>query len=194
MPSPARCTLPPPTAPPTAEPAPPVPHSRTSSRSSNRSWPASPTRRSPSTTSASRSRTARSRARTTGGTSAPARTSSTPASCPRHACAATASVSPFFLIFFLSHHFLWCWHARLTIGALRRRQDAISLESIAGAYWRGDENRPMLQRIYGTAWETKEQLEARRCLEPASNLPRTCLEPASNLPRTFLEFLPGTCL
>ena len=34
-------------------------------------------------------------------------------------------------------------------------KDAIALESIAGAYWRGDENRPMLQRIYGTAWENK---------------------------------------
>jgi len=39
-------------------------------------------------------------------------------------------------------------------------KDAIQLESIAGAYWRGDESRPMLQRIYGTAWETAEQLEA----------------------------------
>src|SRR5205814_10668456 len=29
----------------------------------------------------------------------------------------------------------------------------------AGAYWRGDENRPMLQRIYGTAWESKAALE-----------------------------------
>ena len=37
-------------------------------------------------------------------------------------------------------------------------KEAISLESIAGAYWRGDEKRPMLQRIYGTAWETAEQL------------------------------------
>jgi len=37
---------------------------------------------------------------------------------------------------------------------------AIELESVAGAYWRGDEKRPMLQRIYGTAWETTEQLEA----------------------------------
>jgi len=38
-------------------------------------------------------------------------------------------------------------------------KEAIALESIAGAYWRGDEKRPMLQRIYGTAWENKEQLE-----------------------------------
>lgn len=33
------------------------------------------------------------------------------------------------------------------------------LLSVAGAYWRGDEKRPMLQRIYGTVWETQEQLE-----------------------------------
>jgi len=38
--------------------------------------------------------------------------------------------------------------------------DAFALESIAGAYWRGDEKNPMLQRIYGTAWETPEQLQA----------------------------------
>jgi len=38
--------------------------------------------------------------------------------------------------------------------------DAIKLTSIAGAYWRGDESRPMLQRIYGTAWEKKADLEA----------------------------------
>ncbi|MCS6802062.1 MAG: threonine--tRNA ligase [Chloroflexota bacterium] len=37
---------------------------------------------------------------------------------------------------------------------------AFKLMSVAGAYWRGDEKRPMLQRIYGTAWETEEQLAA----------------------------------
>ena len=37
--------------------------------------------------------------------------------------------------------------------------DAIKLLNVAGAYWRGDEKRPMLQRIYGTAFETKEQLD-----------------------------------
>lgn len=37
--------------------------------------------------------------------------------------------------------------------------DAIKLLNIAGAYWRGDENRPMLQRIYGTAWESGDDLE-----------------------------------
>jgi threonyl-tRNA synthetase len=36
---------------------------------------------------------------------------------------------------------------------------AFKLTNVAGAYWRGDEHRPMLQRIYGTAWQTQEQLE-----------------------------------
>jgi len=36
---------------------------------------------------------------------------------------------------------------------------AIKLMHIAGAYWRGDANRPQLQRIYGTAWKTAEELE-----------------------------------
>lgn len=35
---------------------------------------------------------------------------------------------------------------------------AFELESVAGAYWRGDETKQQLQRIYGTAWETPEQL------------------------------------
>ncbi len=34
------------------------------------------------------------------------------------------------------------------------------LMKIAGAYWRGDEHRPMLQRLYGTAWFTQEELDA----------------------------------
>ncbi len=37
---------------------------------------------------------------------------------------------------------------------------AFKLVSIAGAYWRGDEHRPMLQRIYGVAFDTKEALTA----------------------------------
>ena len=37
---------------------------------------------------------------------------------------------------------------------------AFELESLAGAYWRGDETKAQLQRIYGTAWETPEQLAA----------------------------------
>ena len=36
---------------------------------------------------------------------------------------------------------------------------AFKLLSTAGAYWRGDETRPMLQRIYGTAWDTQAELD-----------------------------------
>lgn len=38
--------------------------------------------------------------------------------------------------------------------------DGIKLMSVAGAYWRGDEHKPMLQRIYGTAWRNKKDLKA----------------------------------
>ena len=37
---------------------------------------------------------------------------------------------------------------------------AFKLTNVAGAYWRGDEHKPMLQRIYGTAWYDREELEA----------------------------------
>jgi len=37
---------------------------------------------------------------------------------------------------------------------------AFKLTSVAGAYWRGDEHRPMLQRIYGTAWYDQTELDA----------------------------------
>ena len=40
--------------------------------------------------------------------------------------------------------------------------EAVALESVAGAYWRGDEARAQLQRIYGTAWESGAQLAAYR--------------------------------
>ncbi|MEM7028989.1 MAG: threonine--tRNA ligase [Chloroflexota bacterium] len=36
--------------------------------------------------------------------------------------------------------------------------DGFKLMDVAGAYWRGDENNPMLQRIYGTAWRNKKEL------------------------------------
>ena len=39
------------------------------------------------------------------------------------------------------------------------KPDAFKLTSIAGAYWRGDEKNKMLQRIYGTAWETADELQ-----------------------------------
>ncbi|MBN1371367.1 MAG: threonine--tRNA ligase [Anaerolineaceae bacterium] len=37
---------------------------------------------------------------------------------------------------------------------------AVKLMSVAGAYWRGDEKRPMLQRIYGTAWGSPDELKS----------------------------------
>jgi threonyl-tRNA synthetase len=39
------------------------------------------------------------------------------------------------------------------------RPDAVRLMNVAGAYWRGDEHNPQLQRIYGTAWRSKQELE-----------------------------------
>ncbi len=46
-------------------------------------------------------------------------------------------------------------HAHTT-GEIR----ALKLMSVAGAYWRGSEKNPMLQRIYGTAWNAQEELDA----------------------------------
>lgn len=43
--------------------------------------------------------------------------------------------------------------------------DAMELESVAGAYWRGDEQAAQLQRVYGTAWETRRQLDAYKHLK-----------------------------
>jgi threonyl-tRNA synthetase len=40
------------------------------------------------------------------------------------------------------------------------KDDAFKIERVAGAYWRGDEKNKMLTRIYGLAFETKEELEA----------------------------------
>src|ERR671931_350132 len=49
-----------------------------------------------------------------------------------------------------------------------RRLGAFKLLRVAGAYWRGDESRQQLQRIYGTAWESEAALEAHlRRLEEA---------------------------
>ena len=39
------------------------------------------------------------------------------------------------------------------------KPDAFKLLTVAGAYWRGDENNAMLQRIYGTAWHTRNELK-----------------------------------
>jgi threonyl-tRNA synthetase len=40
------------------------------------------------------------------------------------------------------------------------RLGAFKLQNIAGAYWRGDENNPMLTRVYGTVWPTEKELKA----------------------------------
>jgi threonyl-tRNA synthetase len=40
-----------------------------------------------------------------------------------------------------------------------KRLGAFKLMKVAGAYWRGDEHKPMLQRIYGTAWESQKALD-----------------------------------
>ncbi len=42
----------------------------------------------------------------------------------------------------------------------RLGKDCFKLMKVAGAYWRGDSNNEMLQRIYGTAWRTKKELKA----------------------------------
>ncbi len=39
------------------------------------------------------------------------------------------------------------------------KANAVKILRTSGAYWRGDENRPQLQRIYGTAWHNKEELD-----------------------------------
>ena len=51
--------------------------------------------------------------------------------------------------------FIWPWCRSGKPGKI----GAIKLMSVAGAYWRGDEHNPMLQRIYGTAWPTKADLD-----------------------------------
>ncbi|MEM9216850.1 MAG: threonine--tRNA ligase [Cyanobacteria bacterium P01_F01_bin.150] len=57
-----------------------------------------------------------------------------------------------------------CWWNLCAGPHLNRTGDlnpkAFVLESVAGAYWQGDESQAQLQRIYGTAWETPEQLKA----------------------------------
>ncbi|KAI8007975.1 hypothetical protein LOK49_LG07G02667 [Camellia lanceoleosa] len=52
---------------------------------------------------------------------------------------------------------------------------AVELESVAGAYWRGDTNKLMLQRIYGTAWEDEKQLKAYLHFKEAKCWDHRCL-------------------
>ncbi|MDP2726862.1 MAG: threonine--tRNA ligase, partial [Dehalococcoidia bacterium] len=69
---------------------------------------------------------------------------------------------------------------------------AFKLLSVAGAYWRGDEHNPMLQRIYGTAFPTKEELEAYRArLEEAARRDHRTLGKALDLFSIHEEAGPG---
>lgn len=43
--------------------------------------------------------------------------------------------------------------------------DALQLDRASGAYWMGDETKPMLQRVHGTAWETPAQLATHRVIQ-----------------------------
>jgi threonyl-tRNA synthetase len=62
------------------------------------------------------------------------------------------------------------------------RLGAFKLLSLAGAYWRGDERRPQLQRIYGTAWPTEEELRDHlRRLEEAERRDHRKLGPQLDL-------------
>jgi len=66
------------------------------------------------------------------------------------------------------------------------------LTSVAGAYWRGDEKRPMLTRIYGVAFETKEELETHlHRLEEARRRDHRKLGKELELYRISPEYGPG---
>ena len=69
---------------------------------------------------------------------------------------------------------------------------ALKLLNIAGAYWRGDEQRPMLQRIYGTAFETQTELDEHLArLEEASKRDHRTLGKDLNLFSVHEEIGPG---
>ena len=69
---------------------------------------------------------------------------------------------------------------------------AFKLTSVAGAYWRGDERRPMLQRIYGALFETEEELaEYLRGLEEAQRRDHRRLGRELDLFSFHEEFGPG---
>ena len=59
---------------------------------------------------------------------------------------------------------------------------AVALQHVAGAYWRGDENREMLQRIYATAWKDPKQLKQyKKMLEEAKKRDHRMLGQQLNL-------------
>src|SRR5215208_6311703 len=70
---------------------------------------------------------------------------------------------------------------------------AFKLMKVAGAYWRGDSNNPMLTRIYGTAWATQDELDAYlKQLEEAEKRDHRRLGREMNLFH-FQERGPGWC-
>ena len=72
---------------------------------------------------------------------------------------------------------------------------AFKLVSIAGAYWRGDEHRPMLQRIYGVAFDTKKDLDEHlKNLEEAARRDHRKLGKELDLFSIQDEFGPGLVL
>ncbi|MBU0935034.1 MAG: threonine--tRNA ligase [Spirochaetes bacterium] len=72
------------------------------------------------------------------------------------------------------------------------RPDCFKLRSIAGAYWRGDEKRPMLTRIYAYAFSSKEELNAHlKMLEEAEKRDNRRLGKELNLFSTHEEAGPG---
>ena len=69
---------------------------------------------------------------------------------------------------------------------------ALKLMSVAGAYWRGDEKRPMLQRIYGTAFESQQELDEHMArLEEAERRDHRTLGRQLGLFSTHEEIGPG---
>ena len=69
---------------------------------------------------------------------------------------------------------------------------ALKLLSVAGAYWRGDEHRPMLQRIYGTAFESQQELDDHLArLEEAEHRDHRVLGRQLGLFSTHEEIGPG---
>ena len=72
---------------------------------------------------------------------------------------------------------------------------ALKLLSVAGAYWRGDERRPMLQRIYGTAFESQQELDDHLArLEEAERRDHRVLGRQLGLFSTHEEIGPGLVL
>jgi len=64
------------------------------------------------------------------------------------------------ITFYTSGKFTDLCHGGHVSSAKEIKADAFKLTSVAGAYWRGDEKNKMLTRVYGTAFATKDELEA----------------------------------